>query len=107
MKGMDVNGMVNISFPVSEISSGRASGSGVATRIGVDGMELRSRDVPPSQFVWIGFTPPGAGRSIKLLGEVMGLRRDGAIDSVIVRFKHMFPADRQILFGLIASRAAA
>jgi hypothetical protein len=107
MEGLGMNNMVDISFPVSEIRGEKVSGSGIATRIGAEGMELRSKDVPPGRFAWIGFTLPGTGRSMKLLGEIMGVRRDGAVDSVTVRFKHVFPADRQVLNGMIAARAAA
>lgn len=99
--------MVNVSFPVTEIRGERASGSGIATRIGIDGMELQSKDVPPGRFAWIGFTLPSSGTTVKVLGEIMGIRRDGSVDSVIVRFKHLFPSDRQLLSGLIAARAAA
>ncbi|HPV04805.1 MAG TPA: PilZ domain-containing protein [Myxococcota bacterium] len=99
--------MVNISFPVTEIRGEKASGSGIATRLGLDGMELQSKDVPPGRFAWIGFTLPDTGRTVKVLGEIMGIRRDGTIDSVTVRFKHLFPNDRQILSGLISARAAA
>lgn len=107
MEGIGGHGMINMSFPVSEISGEKASGSGIATRIGLEGMEIRSRDVPPGRFAWICFTMPGTAHPVKMLGEIMGIRRDGAIDSVIVRFKHVFPRDRQLLSGLIASRVAA
>lgn len=99
--------MVNVNFPVAEIRGEKVAGSGIVTRIGMTGMELVSADVPPGQFAWLGFTIPGCSRTLKVLGEIVGVRRDGSQDSVTVRFKHVFPRDREVLCGLMLARAAA
>lgn len=102
-----VENMVEMKFPVSEIRGSAVTGRGIATRIGVEGMELTATDVPPGRFAWIGFTLPGTTRAIKALGEIMGVRRDGTRDTVVVRFKHVFPADRLLLSNVMQTRAAA
>jgi len=99
--------MVDVSFPVSEISGEKASGSGVATRLGMTGMELVSVDVPPGRFAWINFSLPRCSRPINVLGEIVGVRRTGDQNSVTVRFKHVFPNDREMLCGMMLSRVAA
>jgi len=99
--------MVDVSFPVAEIRGEKVSGSGIARRIGMTGMELVSADVPPGQFAWLGFQIPGCSRNLKVLGEIVGVRRDGSQDSVTIRFKHVFPHDREVLTGLMLARAVA
>ena len=99
--------MIEMKFPVTETDEPGRELQTYATRLGPDGMELDGRHVPPKRYTWLSFEIPGADHPVKALAEVVGVLAVDGANRVLVRFKHLFPRDRQALVGFVSARAAA
>ncbi|MBM4396019.1 MAG: hypothetical protein FJ087_10050 [Deltaproteobacteria bacterium] len=100
--------MIDAAFPVTESDGRTRSRECTATRIGADGMEIRTEAVPATRFAWLEFHIPGSGHRVKALGEVIACIAGEGATRVILHFKHLFPRDRAALaHWLVAPRVAA
>jgi hypothetical protein len=60
-----------------------------------------------SRFAWLGFRLPDGGDSIQALVEVVHTHRLGSLEASGVRFKHLFPADRERIEDYLSRANAA
>lgn len=98
-------GMIDLSIPIREFTAEGAPSAATATRLGMNGVELRCDQVPPGRYAWLGFDVGGS--PVKALGEIVGVMGEGGAHRVLVRFKHLFPRDRMLLAQVLDTRAAA
>jgi hypothetical protein len=60
-----------------------------------------------ARFAWLGFRLPDGGDSIRALVEVVHTHRLGSLEASGVRFKHLFPADRERIEDYLVCNVAA
>lgn len=94
---------------VNEFTGARGAMTG--RWLNIDGMEIITDQVPPGRFAWLGFEIPVSHHRIKALAEVIGVldADDEGPDRrrVMVRFKHLFPADRVEMIRWLTEKVAA
>ncbi len=102
-----LDSMVDFNFPVVEYRGVSPEKDKRGLRLGPFGMEISTNELPPGRFAWMGFDLP-SGRHVKALAEVVGVLAGDLEESrVVMRFKHIFPADRSILNDFFLNSLAA
>lgn len=82
---------------------------GMTADVSVDGMSLftlRYASPPKGRHAWVRFYLPGSEIRISALVEVVRNEVEADGESFGLRFKHLFPADRELLRGYLAARQA-
>ncbi len=82
---------------------------GQAVELSANGLSFdtpRLTAPPPGRHAWLDFRLPRSEILIRALVEVVHSRaRDEYLDRVGVRFKHLFPDQRELLHGYLAGTA--
>ena len=79
---------------------------GMSTDLSLQGMSLvtLAREEPaPSKHAWVRFWLPGSEVLIHALAEIMRHNSDEEVDRFGIRFKYLFPDQRELLAGYLAA----
>ena len=83
---------------------------GMSTDLSMNGMSivtLAREEVTPRKHAWVRFWLPGSEVLIHALAEIIRKHTDTDVDQYGVRFKYLFPDQRELLAGYLAAMPAA